>query len=298
MQAMPQSKDSGREGIKKGKYSKYKFVIPPKQRISEYYKSPFADGIRKTVFDYFGFTIEQGMERSRNHEVVRARNFTMFFLYQTNMSLPDIAHYMGYANHTAALHGIRTITNGIDPYDYYRQYYEDLKTKVNTGVKTIIAIIGESGAGKTVAQEYISTLFGIEKVLSHTTRPRRTPDENSHVFLSDDEFNALKGKIAEAKYGDYRYAGVMPKNVISTYVIDEQGLEMLINRRDLRVISIKIESPELSRIERVGIDRVKRCKSIKTITKFDYICSNNGTVDEFYDKIRKIMIKIIENGTK
>jgi guanylate kinase len=167
-------------------------------------------------------------------------------------------------------------------------------------MKTIIAIVGRSGSGKTTIQELLSKYYNIPPIRSHTTRPRRTPSENSHVFLTDAEFDDMKDPLAETVYGGYRYAGIMmEESDVYTYVIDERGLKMLM-ASPYNVVSILVTSDEETLQKRVDAERLKRDEPIDSVTNFDYICENNGSLDDLRTKavdiIWDIKINLYKNG--
>lgn len=60
-------------------------------------------------------------------------------------------------------------------------------------MKKIILIAGPSGAGKTTVSEYLTEKYGIPRVLTHTTRPMRSGEEQnvSYHFETDETFAQL-----------------------------------------------------------------------------------------------------------
>lgn len=151
-------------------------------------------------------------------------------------------------------------------------------------MKTIIAIVGRSGSGKTTIQDMMSKYYNIHPVRSHTTRPRRTPSETSHVFLTDAEFDDMKAPLAETVYGGYRYAGIMmEESDIYSYVIDQRGLQMLVSS-SYNIVSIRVTSDDDILQQRVDVERLKRDEPIDSVTNFDYICENKGSLDDLRTK--------------
>ena len=55
----------------------------------------------------------------------------------------------------------------------------------------VILLIGESGSGKNTVQDNLERLYGCVPLLSYTTRPKRTPDENTHTFVTMEEFEQI-----------------------------------------------------------------------------------------------------------
>ena len=61
---------------------------------------------------------------------------------------------------------------------------------------------------------------------SYTTRPKRTPNETGHTFVSNDEFNNLENICAYGEFGGYKYCATKEQvDNSDIYVIDSQGVE-------------------------------------------------------------------------
>lgn len=165
-------------------------------------------------------------------------------------------------------------------------------------MKTIIAIVGDSGSGKTTFANICESFFNIPPVTSHTTRPKRFPEEKCHVFIDDDQMDSMQNKIAETVYGGYKYAGVMQGDSdIYTYVIDLKGLEDL-KKSEHKIISVLITCPFDVLIERVGEERVKRCKSEYKFKDFDYIYKNINKEYIFKTDSISLIKEILKNEIK
>ena len=94
----------------------------------------------------------------------------------------------------------------------------------------IIAIIGESGTGKTMIANYIENEHGIGMIESYTTRPPRYIGERGHIFISEEQYDRLNKEdmIAYTTFGDYRYCCLKQDiKAINSYIIDEIGLQYL-----------------------------------------------------------------------
>jgi guanylate kinase len=127
----------------------------------------------------------------------------------------------------------------------------------------IICIIGESGTGKTLIADYLADKYGFALIESHTTRPKRTPDEGGHTFVSQDVFNTypLSEMIAYTRFGGYDYCclkGDVQK--WNLYVIDEFGFEYLTDKfSDIYdIFSIRLHRDKAKRTASVGAERVGR----------------------------------------
>ncbi len=175
----------------------------------------------------------------------------------------------------------RATEKGIPVFDNINQVKEFLKP-------VIICIVGESGSGKTLMAEWFEKLFGYHLIQSYTTRPRRTPDENGHTFVTDEAFDLLEQQeemIASTQWGDVRYC-CLRKDVkdFNTYVIDEHGLNTLWERYAdvFHIFDIRVQASLGGRAAKVGIDRVKRDKDKFTMNdnEFDYLFQNHYDLKE------------------
>lgn len=160
----------------------------------------------------------------------------------------------------------------------------------------VIAIVGESGSGKSTLAEYIRNTFGIHLIQSYTTRPRRTPDEDGHTFISDEEFDTFDDMIAFTEFGKHRYccreSDVKEEN---TYVIDEHGLQMLKANYgevyDIKTIRVRCGTSE--RIDRVGEERVARDKGRFNLPAmlFDLNLHTDSWRKPYHDELDEYILK-------
>ena len=91
-------------------------------------------------------------------------------------------------------------------------------------------ILGRSGTGKDYLQHKLEQK-GFKSVLSYTTRPRRTPDERTHVFISTEDAALFeKQKVASAILNGYEYFATRSQlEEQDTYIINPDGLYMLLS---------------------------------------------------------------------
>ncbi len=106
-----------------------------------------------------------------------------------------------------------------------------------------ILIVGRSGVGK----DYLANLLkekGMTQVLSYTTRPKRRPDENTHVFITPEEASTFTDKVATTMINGYEYFATrkqVEENDI--YIVDPNGLhELMDNMPDTAFLIIYLEA--------------------------------------------------------
>lgn len=164
----------------------------------------------------------------------------------------------------------------------------------------IICIVGPSGSGKTDMSKYLEKSMGIKALVSYTDRPMRKGeiDGVDHWFVDTKtmkKYHNSKDFIAYTQYGGYLYGALhsdVQHHKICTYVVDEVGLSQLSKVYSLmyQVISVYIKRREDKRL-RSGVtrDRKKRDNVRKKLPEefYDCIIENNGTIEEFHQKIVK-----------
>lgn len=163
-------------------------------------------------------------------------------------------------------------------------------------MKQIIAIIGESGSGKTLLAEYIENKYGFKLLESYTDRPKRSEHEIGHTFISRKEFNNIPvgNMIAYTNFGGYNYCCLKSQlEQVNVYVIDEKGYSMLMSNKDTdnTVFSIRIKRDLDLRIEDIGYDRVARDEGFFNMKddKFDVVIYNNNTKEEFFRQVDSVI---------
>lgn len=100
---------------------------------------------------------------------------------------------------------------------------------IATSARPRLLIIGRTASGKDTLADALRRSCGMTFVKSCTTRPRRTPDEDTHVFLTEQQAEPLvRDAVAYTKIGDYIYF-TTAQQVMETegYVIDPIGMRML-----------------------------------------------------------------------
>lgn len=165
----------------------------------------------------------------------------------------------------------------------------------------IICIVGESGAGKTMASEYFRYEYGVNMIESYTDRPKRESNERGHKFISPTNMDKIweREMLACTEWNGYRYCCLADDvERVCTYVIDEHGLKMLMDKYwdKFDIYSIRIHRDKSKRIESVGEDRVNRDEGKFNMkdSEFDYVIHNEtdskedvfSAIREFVDKFR------------
>ncbi len=88
--------------------------------------------IQKIISDYFNLPIERMNSNTRKHEIVRARQLSMFFAKKhTNNSLKIIGEKCGNKNHATVLHSCNQVEKYYETDKNFRVYVDDIERKLN-----------------------------------------------------------------------------------------------------------------------------------------------------------------------
>ena len=123
----------------------------------------------------------------------------------------------------------------------------------------ILALFGESGAGKDTIQKWmVSKLEGTKGIVSCTTRPKRDYEieGQDYYFIDPIKFaeKVLNGTMLEAtSFNDWFYGtpiDELDKNKINIGVFNIQGIECLLEDSRLDVIPVYVEVSDKTRLIR------------------------------------------------
>lgn len=144
---------------------------------------------------------------------------------------------------------------------------------------TLLCILGRSGAGKDSLADKLCERTGLNKLISYTTRPRRENENNTHIFVTDADYEQMLANGQVAAYTEingFRYWSTIEQLMTSNiYIIDPIGVKTLqsLNIPNLRIVTVYIHIPEDIREQRAielrGDDRsVFRARSFSERNQF------------------------------
>lgn len=125
----------------------------------------------------------------------------------------------------------------------------------------LFCVMGRTAAGKDHLVQTLCERAGLKQIISYTTRPRRANEGNTHIFISDAEYNELdqSGRIAAfTQIGQFKYCCTIDQLYENdVYVIDPTGVNNLRERNlpNLRLVTIYINVPDDVRKDRALIKR-------------------------------------------
>ena len=162
---------------------------------------------------------------------------------------------------------------------------------------TIIAIVGASGSGKTYLSKLLQNELNVFLIVSFTTRPRRKGEiEGVDHYYIKRKHNIPKDKMLSytqfANNGYFALEEQVPPSGFCAYVVDEYGLTFLKKSKSdkFNIVSIRVESENEILIKRgIEEERIQRdeCRELLPLDYYDHIITNDGTLEEFDDKIRE-----------
>ena len=146
-----------------------------------------------------------------------------------------------------------------------------------------VLIIGRTATGKDrLANELKGR--GMTLLKSYTTRPKRSADEDTHTFITNEEYDAIDKStvVAHTEINGNKYFATKDDVLnCDVYIIDVNGLRQISERMpDTPVIVVHMTANEEERkkrfIKRSGLDENKTLKEYKERTE-----SENAQFSEF-----------------
>ena len=122
-------------------------------------------------------------------------------------------------------------------------------------MKKLFCIVGRTASGKDTLAREVAKQSGLKILISYTTRPKRFPHEDTHVFVTEQNYQTDKENnqiIAYTEINGNKYWCTKEQLAQSDiYIIDPQGLETLkANNNDIDFVTIYIYADEDKRRKR------------------------------------------------
>ena len=131
----------------------------------------------------------------------------------------------------------------------------------------LLCLMGRSASGKDTLANMLCERVGLKQVISYTTRERRVNEGETHIFISDEEYQELEesGQIAAfTQIGQHKYCCTIKQLYDNDiYVIDPIGVKHLreLNLPNLRLVTVFVNVPDDVREDRAlnqrGDDKIK-----------------------------------------
>ena len=159
----------------------------------------------------------------------------------------------------------------------------------------ILCIVGDSGAGKTLASLHLQNKLGANVICSFTTRPPRQTEvegrEHHFINIVPDP-NEL---LAYASFGGWEYYALKTQvwGDCTVYVVDEQGLLNLKEEHgdEYQIFSVYITRTRANRAH-VGIPHKRMDRDYNRLKlpmeTYDWVIDNNSTKKNLFVNIEAI----------
>lgn len=154
-------------------------------------------------------------------------------------------------------------------------------------MRIMYLLVGKSGSGKSTIAHYLEQ-DGYKELKSYTTREPRYEDEDTHIFVTDDDFLRYQDTNEIVAYslfnGNHYFCTRTQLYYNDVYVIDPDGIEYLTQHvDDVVFVVIYIDTPLHRRIWRMWkrgdsisaiIQRIRNDKVKFTHITYDYKIKN------------------------
>lgn len=146
-----------------------------------------------------------------------------------------------------------------------------------------VLIVGRTATGKDYLANELKSR-GMTLLKSHTTRPKRSDDEDTHTFITNEEYDAIDKRtvVAHTEINGNKYFATKDDVLnCDVYIIDVNGLRQISESMpDTPVIVVYMTANEEERkkrfIKRSGLDENKALKEYEERTE-----SENAQFSEF-----------------
>jgi guanylate kinase len=147
--------------------------------------------------------------------------------------------------------------------------------------RKLLVLAGPSGCGKNYMTDALIEKYPevFEQLPQYTTRPKRTPDENTYYFINDSHYDAIKwALIAKTQIGDVRYGTVpsMKTDKVGIIIANRMGIEELQKYLNSEDASIDFE------VFFLGIDSNKPTE-------------REGRTKEYIEEERNLLSEVVEH---
>lgn len=124
----------------------------------------------------------------------------------------------------------------------------------------MILLVGPSGSGKDTIASLLSMRNGWRRIASYATRKPRYAGEDTHTFITDEEFDKLTDIVAYTAYNGHRYCATAQQvDDCQLYVVDVPGVETLLenykgNKEFIAIVPMLSERLRRARMTERGDD--------------------------------------------
>lgn len=120
----------------------------------------------------------------------------------------------------------------------------------------LFCVLGRSSSGKDTLVNKLCEKTGAKQLISYTTRLRRDREENTHIFVTEEEYKKMlsDGQVAVDTNinGNYYWSTIEQLYEADVYIVDYIGWKKLkeLELPGIRFVSVFINTPDEIRKER------------------------------------------------
>lgn len=91
----------------------------------------------------------------------------------------------------------------------------------------ILLLVGKSGTGKSTVEKILAKDYGYKPLKSYTTRKPRYEGEDTHIFVTDVDYEAMKDEVcAFTEFDGHKYWSTKSQvDESDVYIIDPDGID-------------------------------------------------------------------------
>jgi len=150
-------------------------------------------------------------------------------------------------------------------------------------------IIGRTATGKDTLANRLEG-HGFKPVKSYTTRPKRSPDEDTHIFITPDQSANYKDKVATTTINGCEYFATAEQvHDSDLYIIDPRGFDELTKNMPKESFFVVYMAAKADSSRKAYVERAKsRLSKDEAINEFNArTASETSMFDEFERRILK-----------
>lgn len=148
----------------------------------------------------------------------------------------------------------------------------------------ITVIMGRTGTGKTTLAQLLEG-SGLKVVKSYTTRPRRTPDEDTYHFITPEEAERVEDKLVPTVINGYEYFMTKEELEASDVVVADtvgfEGICKALPDQTVHVLYVTADAMERK------VHAVKRAEN--KMAEEEVFLSRDASEDEQFTKFEELL---------